>query len=269
MQGRDSALMRALGVDLRRAIWSSRFFLGALLTLGWMVGNCIRERNIAKVIGGPYLFNRAVDGTLYLGPVILAIATIPYAGEFLTERKEGYQMQAAKRVGIEVYGLSKVLSTALSAFLMVLLGVGVFILWMCVLRLPRTIPTGLQDGTYMEWAYTRGTGWYYAAMTLRMGMVCGAASVFSLMVSAYVPNAYVAFFAPIIGYYFLECILNMLSKILPVSPVIHLFSPLGLCFAQIGRDPFVSYVLTVLMLTVGMVLFGEGFLTKLRKEPVL
>lgn len=259
-----NALTRTLSVDLRRALWSSRFLLSVLLTLGWMVGNSLRELNGAKVVGGPYLASMAVDGTLYLGPVILAIAAIPYAGEYLAERKEGYERLAAQRVGIEAYGLSKVVTTVVSAVMMAFLAYGLFLIWIHILRLPQTISAG-RDGTYLAWVYTCGTGWYYGAMMVRLGMVCGLASIFSLMVSACIPNTYVVFLAPVIGYYFLECIINILGKILPIPEVLYLFSPMGLCFAQIYMNPAVSYILTVNILVLGMILCGRCFLGLLRR----
>lgn len=259
------ALARMLRLDLRRGICSGRFLLGVGMAFAWMLGNSLRELNNAYVMGGPYLYSMALDGTLYLGPVILSIATIPYAGEYLTERQCGFHCHAIKRTDVKTYGVSKVLATVLSAFLMVLAAIGLYLLWMTCMGLSHTFLETFSAGTYLGWANTLGAFWYYAAMALRMGLVCGVSAVFALMVSAYIPNAYVIFFSPMIAYYLSERIVVTLDGIIPVPKFL---VPLGLCFAQIGSDPGVSLFVTLLVLTAVIFLCGRRFLKKLRKEPV-
>ena len=197
--------------------------------------------------------------------ILFAISTLPYALSYLTEKECGFQQQAMERIGVTTYGICKVIATAVSAFLMGAASLWVFVGVLSTIGIPHTVRYDEVKNTYATLVISMGPGWYYAAKALHMGLVCGQAALFSLMITSWIPNAYVGFLSPLIGYYIADCIYNLMGQLI-ISPLWHLFSPLLLFFDQPLPDIVFSYLWTVTLLVVLAVCFGIRFLLQLGKE---
>ena len=255
-------------MELYRAVCSTRFLLGVLIMLVWALFNSaesVKTYDHAIFASVVQLIRLGVDGRESIGPVLLAISTIPYAFSYLTEKEYGFAQQAVKRIGVMTYGICKAIATFASAFLMGATALWVFIGILSVLGIPHTVRYGEVEHTYAVLAATIGPGWYYAAKSILVGFVCGQAALFSLMIMSWIPNSYVGFLSPLIGYYTARCVLGLLTRIAP-SPFWNLVSPMQLFFGQPLPDIGFSYLWTVLVLTALSVFFGIRFLLRLGEE---
>ena len=258
----------ALATELRRAIFSMRFLLGVVLILGWACFHAVESvehYDHAVFAGVVQLIRLGLEGHQSTGPVLLAIATIPYAFSYLTEKECGFQQQAMERIGVMSYGICKAIAVFLSAFLMGAAALWGFVGILSVLGIPHTVRYEEVKDTYAMLVVTMGPGWYYAAKSFLVGLVCGQAALFSLMILTWLPNAYVGFLAPLIGYYTVECILNLLIRIASGS-FWRLVSPAQVLFGQPVQDPRLGFLWTVLVLTGLSLFFMVCFIRKMGKE---
>ena len=211
------------------------------------------------------LIRLGLDGEFSTGPVLLSIATVPYAFSYLTEKECGFQQQAVERIDVMTYGICKAIAVFISAFLMGATALWVFIGVLSTLGIPPAVRYEEVENTYAVLAATKGPGWYYVIRSFHTGLVCGQAALFSLMIMTWIPNAYVGFLSPLIGYYMADCILSLLTRIVS-SPLWSLVSPMQLFFGQPIADAGFSYLWTVLVLAVLAVYYGIRFLLRLGKE---
>lgn len=259
---------RALAMELYRAVCSARFLLGVLIMLVWALINAaeaVKTYDHAVFAGVIQLIRLGLEGRESTGPVLLAISTIPYAFSYLTEKECGFQQQAMERISVMTYGICKAIATFVSAFLMGVAALWVLIGVLSALGIPHSVRYGEVEHTYAVLAATIGPGWYYAVKSFLMGFVCGQAALFSLMIMAWIPNTYVGFLSPLIGYYMADCVLVLLTRIAP-NPLWSLVSPMLLFFGQPLPDIGFSYLWTILVLTVLSIFFGIRFLLRLGKE---
>lgn len=259
---------RALRMELRRAVCSVRFLLGVAMMLVWILLNAteaVKTYDHAVFAGVTQLIRLGLDGHASTGPVILAISTLPYSFSYLTEEECGFQQQAVGRIGVSTYGICKVIATFVSAFLMGVTALWVFIGILSTMGIPHAVRYEEVKNTYAFLAVTLGSEWYYLAKSLLVGLMCGQAALFSLMIMSWIPNVYVGFLSPLIGYHMAECIFGLLTQIVS-SPLWGLVSPTQLFFGQPTADAGFSYLWTVLVLVVLTVCFGIRFLLQLGKE---
>lgn len=259
---------RALVTELRRGIFSIRFLLGIMIILAWGVFNAaeaVGTYDNAMFAGVVQLIRFGLEGHQSTGPVLLAIATIPYAFSYLTEKECGFQQQAIERIGVMSYGICKAIAVFLSAFLMGAVALWVFVGVLSVLGIPHTVRYEEVKDTYAVLVTTMGPGWYYAVKAFLVGFVCGQAALFSLMIMSRLPNAYVGFLSPLIGYYTAECILDLLTRIAP-GPLWGVVSPARLLFVQPLSDVGFSFLWTVLVLMALSVSFTICFILQMGKE---
>lgn len=274
MTGRTSAipLGRALSVDLRRALFSGRFWLAVALFLAWMLFNEGKDLflNIdsARYFGAPSSFDNAICGTLALGPIVLAIAAVPYAGSYLEDREAGFDRQAVRRVGFRTFCVSRVLSVALASFLAMAAAMALFLLLLSALGLPHTIPGPM--GGYLGLVDEVGPWAYYLTEFLVKGLMCALAAVFSLMVTAWVPNFYVGLMCPLLVYYLYAVILNtVLSVVGATGNGGTMFALVNLdyvIFSQVADDNLFSLAWAVCYLVTFIVLCGRGFAAGVGRE---
>lgn len=267
-----------LRLELRRAVFSPRFLLGAGLMLLWMMFNAaesVMGYERAVFAGVVQLLRLALDLHWSTGPVILAIAAIPYSFSYLTERECGFQQQAIERVGLRTYGVCKALATAISGFFMGMVAVGSFILILTAMGIPHTVRYDEVEYTYAVLVATRGPMWFYTVKLIQLGLVCAQAALFSLMAMAFIPNSYVGFLSPLIGYYMVDCIELLLTRIFPSNTFWTLFNMMYLFFDSGVNNNFFdstaqnlifTYLWTVGMLTVMALGFGCCFMWKLKKK---
>ena len=262
---------RTLRLELRRAICSTRFLLGVSMLLACIIINAVetaKNYNNAVFIGVTGLIRLGLNGEYSTGPVLLAISTIPYAFSYLTEKDCGFAQQAKERIGATTYGVCKAVATAVSAFLMSVVALGIYIGILSAIGIPHAITRPLEvQNTYAQVAVTMGPGWYYVIEASHVGLVCSQAALFSLMVMSYVPNTYVGFLSPLIGFYMMECIQMILSNWIS-SPLWSLVTPRRLFFQQPSQDPLFSYIWTVAMLIFMGTFFGVSFFIQQGKEHI-
>lgn len=251
-------------LDMRRSLCSLRFLFGVLSMLAWMfvnIGYSVLHYENARESGAVYLLRTALDGA-NMGPVLLVIAAIPYAGAFLYEGACGFRREAEKRVGVYRYCISKVLATILSAFLLAAVSILLFLGILTLLHIPHVLQQ--ETAAYYETlCITKGVGWYYGVKIILTGLVCSLCAMFALFVSSCIPNAYASMLSPMIGYYLWNSILNLLFPLLPDSRIWHMISPLNLFFAQVwlGNNRL-SFLWTTLFLTLLTVFLGIGFVKR-------
>ena len=261
---------RALALELRRAICSMRFLLSVLFVLVWAFLNMIeavKTYNHAVFAGIIQLIRLGLEGHESTGPVLLAISTLPYSFSYIAEKECGFQQQLMARISVMTYGISKKIATFISAFLMGATALIVFIFTLSTAGIPHTVRFDEVENTYAVWAATMGPGWYYVAKSFLVGLVCGQAALFSLMVMSRISNAYVGFLSPLIGYYLVDCILTLLARIAS-SPLWSLVSPMQLFFGHPLNNVKFSYLWTVLVLLALTVCFSIRFLMRLGKEYI-
>lgn len=235
----------------------------------WMSFNAaetVGTYDVAVFSGVPQLLRFAVEGHFSTGPVLLAIACIPYSFSYLTERDCDFKQQAVERVGLFNYSACKAVATFLSAFLMGVVAVGAFIGVLSVMGIPHTVRYDEVQHSYAVLVETMGPGWYYAVKLLHIGLVCGQAAVFSLMIMAWIPNSYVGFLSPLIGYYLIECIEFLLARVIYNPFFWRLINGQALLFGQAADNLLLSYLWTVFLLIAMSLGFGICFIIQLEKE---
>lgn len=266
---RDGAFARVLKLELKRSLCSIRFLLAILMMLVWLCLNAyeaVKTYDHAVFAGVPILIRLGMDGQMSTGPVILSIAAVPYAFSYLSELECGFCQQYIQRVGVTVYGTSKAIATAVSAFLMGALALGGFIAFLSAIGIPHSVRFDEVQYTYAVLTATRGPGWFYAIMILKTGLVCSQAAVFALMIMAWVHNAYVGFFSPIIGYYFITCVCSILSRIMYAPLLWRLVNISFLFFGQAADNLLFGYLWSVIFLIITALFFGISFAYQLETE---
>ena len=265
LQKRSSLFRYVLLQDLGRSVCSLRFLFGIFSILIWMIVNIGYEflyYDYALESGSVYLLRMALDGS-NMGPVLLVIATIPYATTFLSEEECGFQMEMIKRTGIYRYCISKVIATILSAFLLAAASILLFLVLLTFLHIPHVLPDESMAIYYEELCITKGVGWYYGLKIILTGLVCSLSAIFTLFISGYIPNAYAAILSPMIGYYLWNSILSLFSPLLPASIIWQMISPLNLFFAQVWLgNSLLSFLWTALFLTLLTAFLGIHFVRK-------
>lgn len=256
-------------MELCRAILSPRFMLGVSLMLVWLGFNAAETTGSysgASFAGVPVLIRLATTGRFSTGPVLLSIATIPYAFSFLTEREGGFQQQAIIRVGLHNYGTCKAIATFLSAFFMGAAALIVFITIASVLGIPHIVRYDEVKYTYAVLVATMGPMMYYLVELIHIGLVCGQAAVFSLLIMVWISNSYVGFLAPLLGYYLYECVLSLLSREIYNPFLWRLISADALLSGSTADNPLFNYLWTVSLLSFGALCYGICFTMSLEKE---
>lgn len=268
---RHTSYVRTLLLDFRRSVCSFRFLIGIISMLVWMIVNIsylLINYSIALESGTVTLLRMALDGS-NMGPVLLVIATVPFATTYLTEKKSGFKEEMQKRIGIYIYSISKAVATFLSAILLAFISIILFLCILTLLKVPHIPPSEAMTGYYEELSITRDVEVYYALKMIITSLVCGFAAVFALFISSCISNAYVAVLSPMIGYYLWHCLLSLTYYLLPSSMIWPMISPINLFFGQVwlGSNLF-SFLWTTLFLTLVTAFFGICFVRKSCKEAI-
>ena len=271
-----SGFLRGLRVDLHRAVLSRRFLLAVGLLLAWILANGatnIFVYDFLYIYGIPYTFEQAMVGNDGLGMIVLAMATVPYATGYLTDRDSGFDHHAIKRVGFHAYAAAKVVSVGLSAFLAMVTAAGIFLTGLCLSGARHAIPGNGEylNGVYYDLVVLVGPWFYYMVRLIISGLTAALASVFALYVTTLIPNAYVALLSPLIGYYAYDSIfLGALSSLTKRAPFLRLFGLQNIMTFLVSQNNVsFSFKWAVVFLMTMTVLCGRGFMLRLRKEQGL
>lgn len=255
------AFGRALRVDLHRAILAKPFFLTIFLVLAWQCLNCfsaipstflLAQSNIVYVVSCGL-------GLGFCNELLLPIGAVSYAWSFLQDRESGFEPQAVERVGARAYGVAKVVSTGLSAFLAAAVAVVLFIAALYLGGLAEFPPYPLDNSLYYSLAAEYGVLPYYLAHIAVTGLGAAMAGVFALTVSAFVQNAYVALISPLLCYYAYQILLGFI-------PNSRMFSLQNILFNQPLSNARLSLLWAVVFLLTLMALCGRLFLWRIKKE---
>lgn len=265
LQERKFSFREVLLLDLGRSVCSLRFLFGIFSILIWMIVNIGYEflhYDYALESGTVYLLRMALDGS-NMGPVLLVIAAIPYATAFLAEKECGFQIEMEKRIGIYRYSVSKVIATVLSAFLLAVASILLFLGLLTLLHIPHVLQNESMAVYYEGLCVTKGVGWYYCVKIVLTGVGCSLSAMFALFINSYIPNAYASMLSPMIGYYLWNSILNLLFPLLPVSIIWQMISPLNLFFAQVWLgNSLLSFLWTILFMTLITAFLGIQFVKR-------
>ena len=269
-----SGFLRALGVDLRRAVLSCRFLMTIVLLLAWMLYNSAKPLFVNKTLftsGISYVLSVAADGSLGLGMLMLSIATVPYATSYLVDRECGFDRHAIERVGFTAYSVSRVISVVLSAFLAFVIAGGLFLLGLILTGAPQVIPQPEEylNCVYSDLAVTVGPWCYYLVRFTLSGLTCAMAAVFSLFVTTLFPNRYVALLSPLVASYAYAPLLYIFYLIFGDQPVFHLLNLDYVITIQVSQDNGFSFLWAVVYQLTVIILCGRGFCHRLRKEQGL
>lgn len=267
----SNSFLRAMRVDLCRAIFSLRFVLAAFLSLFWTVFNGVFDIFLNHSISSlevPYVLNQALTGDFGLGMLILSISAVPFSTSYLTDRKFGFARYAINRVGLRVYGLSRVISVAISANLAAISASSLLLAIFSLTGAPHVIPSRANylNGNYLDLVYQYGPMVYYVVRLTIFGLSCSTAAVFSLLVSTLIPNSYVSLISPLVAYYGYGAIMSLFSLWGSSSDLLRLFVLNYVINYQVSKNNWFSFLWAIVYLLTVIILCAKGFLIRLEKE---
>lgn len=265
--------LRAVQVDIHRAVFSRRFFIAVGLILAWLLMNGATYIFIYKFLydtGIPYIFEDAMTGRSGIGMIVLSMVTVPYSTSYLTDVSSGFDHHAIGRVGFPAYAFARVISVSLSAFLAILTAAGIFLAGLCLSGAPiDTIPGNgaTFDGAYTDLVIQVGPWLYFAVRFFISGITAAMAAVFALYTTTLIPNVYVALVAPLILYYGWDAMITIIYTLSGGTlKIISYFSLINNIVFQVNRNNAFSFIWTSVFLLTLTALFGRGYIHQLRKE---
>lgn len=267
---KDVGLGRALRVDLRRAILSSKFILTVILLLLWLLFNGTFDIFLNKTLfwsGIPYALNWALTGDFGVGMLNLVIAAVPYSTSYLTDLECGFDNYAVARVGLSAYTQARVISVALASFLALWTAVGIFLAGLSLTGAPHT--SLALTGEYTDLTIQVGPWSYYLVRMTISGLTCAMAAVFSLFISSLIHNLYVAILSPLVAYYVYGVVMFVVLKVTGEGGVLNLFSLSYVIAYQVSSHNGFSFLWAVIYQLTVILLCGKGFAYRLRKEQDL
>ncbi len=258
-----NSFLRALRIDLRRSISSGSFCITVLLLIIWLIINCsdvLFHKGFRMLTSLPEMLNVATIDQINIAYLLFAIAPFCYAWSYYTDCACSFAIQAIERVGVENYALSKVISTAVSAFLAAIAAMSIFSLFLCILHLPYPDKDIVANKVAYLQIVADGKIWLYLLVRFIItGLTCSFAAVFSLTVSSFLPNRYVAILSPLMFYYFTETLLDILAAGTSFRLSFN-------AFYQVINDSYLSAIWTVGYFLLLILLSGWIFCVRLRRE---
>lgn len=189
-------------------------------------------------------------------------AAVPFTANFADEWKNGVTVSCVSRKGVKSYAFSNVLLCAATAFLALFVGISLYMLtasFFSDFDRPAVNDINIETGyPYCE-LLNNGPRFLYPIIRVFIFSLSGAMwCVMGLMLSALVPNKYVAVCSPVVASYVVERItmqlpvrLNLYSLSMSVPLVI---------------NSTVTFIYTVMMFTVISAACGWVFYRVLRKR---
>lgn len=247
---------QALSIDMKRAFGSINFFIAA-------IGVCI----VYYASVWREIFPKANILTLFeyapvsLGPLIALFCVLPYTTSFCSDWNSQYIRLIAIRTSHRGYGLSKVISCALSSGSAIALGNALFIISL----MPR-IALVSESSIKSAAAYTVGGefllngqyGMYFAIRIYLAFLAAAFWSVVGLCASSYMPNKFVALCTPFIASFFL----NRATSTFPVWLRLNKISE-GMCML---KGTWVSLAYATLLYTMLTVAVGLLFVRTAKRR---
>jgi hypothetical protein len=208
---------RILLLDFKQAVLSKNFLLSiVLVAFFYILGSldsiveCIKYGSEITVFN---MYDMATFSTFSL--LVYVLCTLPYANSFSADYKSNYCRFVVKRSGKRVYACSKVIITALSGTLCLILGEMIYLV-ICSFLGP-----AIDDATLSELsnytstnAYTNITNsnmllagnyiGYFLLKTINRGLIGSFLSLIALGVSVKIQNYFVITASPLLIYYFIQ-----------------------------------------------------------------
>lgn len=280
MPAEAGSLRRALKVDLHRSVISSSFALTVMILILWLAMNSaqyLTSETFLRFCLPESIVNYATTSASTFSSLVLVIAAIPYAWSYCQDKDSGFLIQAEQRIGLRIYGLSRVFSVAVSAFLAAVLAMGLFTVFVHTqFRGEESRESLANTLAYMTLVAEGNTGLYYLIRFTVTGLTCSMGAVLGLMITAYFPSVYLAYLMPLMAYYFWEIAgpwaefgwYHLVRDILCLSekPNTGWLSAVNVLFWQPLPDDIPAFFLAAGELLALITLFGFLFCRKLRKE---
>lgn len=208
---------RLLFLDFKQAVVSKNFILSvALVAFFYILGSldsiveCIEYDSEITIFN---MYDMAAFSTFSLLAYILC--TLPYANSFSVDYKSNYCRFVVKRSGKRAYACSKVIITAFSGTLCLILGEMIFLMVCSFLGPAIDEPTLSEFSNYTSTnAYTNITNsnmllsgnyiGYFLLKTINRGLIGSFLSLIALGVSVKIQNYFVITASPLLIYYFIQ-----------------------------------------------------------------
>lgn len=186
-------------------------------------------------------------------------AAIPFTSNFADEWKHNITTNCITRKGIKKYAVSNVLLCAITAFIAVFIGIMLYMLTAsCFSDFDRPDQNIYEGYPYCE-LLNDGPRWLYPVIRIFIFSVsCSMWCVMGLMMSAFIPNKYVAICSPVVASYVVERITMQLPAKLS------LYS-LSLSVPLVGNS-IITFVYTMFVFTGITAACGIGFYIILQKR---
>lgn len=191
--------------------------------------------------------------------LVVIFAALPFTANFADDWKNNVTMSCITRKGIKKYAVSNVLFCVVTAFLAVFIGMVLYMLVMSVFTEFDSPDLNVHAGyPYCE-LLNNGPRWLYPVIRIFVFSVsCSAWCAMGLMLSALIPNKYVAVCSPVVASYVIE-------RITIQFPIEFNLYSLSLSVPLIVNS-LVTFIYTMLMFLGISALCGYGFYFVLRKR---
>lgn len=252
-------------VDLWHSVFSIRFLCSCTGICAWITINMfISDYSLESIreLGGVYYLETILGASDNVGPIILVIGTVPYTYRYLYEKNSGFLYSVVSRIGVQKYGVGKVVAVSTSSFLSPIISVLLLRILFFLLKIPSLSSyDNFQYVGYTQIAILSRPSAYYAVRSIVLGLACSIASMFSLNITVSIPNSYVACLSPLIGYYLADCFISLFYNYWPNMIIWRMISPNLLFWSQ----PFftlnlLSFAWTTILLTTMIVWLSLNFI---------
>lgn len=186
--------LRLLKSDFQRAVFSYSFLFAVLGVTLLVAGSGY------TMVGGGSIFHGLSSGTRGNGVEIVInsiLPLVPFSVSFATEWKEHSYLFYISRAGVERYMLSKLIVSAVSGFLVLLIGVSLSVPAMKLLAPEYPL---IHEGAFdfMEELFAEGHIFAgFAAFIVDYALIGWLTAVCAVWFSTYVPNAFAVYVAPL------------------------------------------------------------------------
>ncbi len=191
--------------------------------------------------------------------LVVIFAALPFTANFADEWKNNVAMHCITRKGIKKYALSNVAFCVAAAFLAVFIGIMLYMLVMSLFtEFDRPDMNTHAGYPYCEFLNDGPRFLYPVIRVFVFSVSCSAWCAMGLMLSALIPNKYVAVCSPVVASYVIE-------RITIQFPVEFNLHSLSLSVPLIGNS-LVTFIYTLLIFGGISALCGFGFYFILRKR---
>lgn len=200
------AFSHSVRVDLRRALFSYAFGLQAFLVFLWMTLTAWEElsseslRQYWDVLN--YL-NFGSTGISNFSFLFMGISAVGYAWSYAMDVTSGFFINAVRRVGIEVYGLSRCVSICISSFVASCLGMAAFMLLTVAVGVAPFDPANhaIDELFYLGLAAEGRVILYLLFRFTLTGLGGCLGASFGLLASTWFRDTFSSIFVPVLGLY--------------------------------------------------------------------